>query len=31
MKNKNLLFPLFFLFNSQMVLADESIIINNDL
>ncbi|WP_337236226.1 filamentous hemagglutinin N-terminal domain-containing protein [Proteus faecis] len=31
MKNKNLLFPLLILFNSQMVLADESIIINNEL
>lgn len=31
MKNKKLLFPLFILFNSQMVFADENIIVNDIL
>ncbi|MBG2874865.1 filamentous hemagglutinin N-terminal domain-containing protein [Proteus alimentorum] len=31
MKNKKLLFPFFVLFNSQMVLADENIIVNDIL
>ncbi len=31
MKNKKLLFPLFILFNSQMVLAGENIIVNDNL
>lgn len=31
MKNKKLLFPLFVLFNSQMVFADENIIVNDIL